>query len=82
MLRKYAFPSHNTNKNSGVCFGSFVLYVNYNISVKEKPTVKLCCNRKVGEGELYLCKILPPYFLQIFEPADSFFIWRKIKNEE
>lgn len=41
MLRKYAFPSHNTNKNGGTSFSSFALYINYNLSVKEKPTMKL-----------------------------------------
>lgn len=38
MLREYAFPSHNTNKNGGVCFGSFVLRVNYNLSVRGEKT--------------------------------------------
>lgn len=73
MLRKYAFPSHNTN-NGGVCFGSFVLHVNYNLSVREKPTVKLYCNRKMGKGELCSGKTLPVYFWQTFEPADLLFL--------
>lgn len=30
--------------------GSFVLYVNYNLSVKEKPTAKLCCNGKMKKA--------------------------------
>lgn len=74
MLRKYAFPSHNTNKNGGVYFGSFVLHVNYSLSVKEKATVKLYCNRKMGKGELCSCKTLPVCFLQSFEPADLLFL--------
>lgn len=74
MLRKYAFPSHNTNKNGGVYFGSFVLHVNYNLPVREKPTVKLYGNRKMGKGELCSCKTLPVYFLQTFQPADLLFL--------
>lgn len=71
-------PLYNTNKKSGMCFGSFVLHVNYNLSIKEKPTAKMCCDRNVGESELCLCKILL-IFLQIFEPADSFFMEDKKK---
>lgn len=74
MVRKYAFLFHNTNKNGGVYFGSFVLHVNYNLSVKEKPTVKLCCNRKMEKEELCAFKTLPVYFLQTFEPADLLFL--------
>lgn len=57
MLRKYAFPFRDTNKDGGLCFGSLVLHVNYNLSIKEKPIAMLCCNRKMREGVLCLCKI-------------------------
>lgn len=74
MLRKYAFPFHNTNKDGGLCFGSLLLHVNYNLSIKEKPSAMLCSNRKMSEGVLCLCKIPPLCVLQTFEPADFFFM--------
>jgi len=76
MLRKYAFPSHNANKNGGGYFGSFVLHVNYNLSVKEKPTLKLYCNRETAKGEHSSHKTIPIYFLQMFEPADLVLLQR------